>query len=58
MVGGESEWTGQTGEFRLPIGGLSVEHLTLQPPALPLGKVGILNRQLRQRRAPPTLNAA
>ena len=37
-------------EFLLPIGGLSFEHLALQPPALPLGKIGVLNGQGGQRR--------
>ena len=36
-------------ELRVPVGALTLAHLALQPPALPVGDVGVLHRQRRQR---------
>ena len=46
-VGGQLQ-RGQISELRLPVGELALQHLALQPLALPHRVVGILDRQRRQ----------
>ena len=48
-VGGELHHR-RPGQPFAPVGELALQHLALQPAALPQREVGILQRQLRQRR--------
>jgi hypothetical protein len=52
-IRGEVQDRGRPGEALPPPGELSREHLAAQPAALPSGEVGVLDRQLRQRRRLP-----
>ena len=49
-VGGQLQRGGDPASWPLPVGELRLEHLALQPLALPDGVVRILDRQRRQRR--------
>src|SRR5262249_29369950 len=47
-VGGKFKNSRRVCELSLPIGKMLVERRAMQPRALPDGKVGVLNRELRQ----------
>ena len=51
-VGGQIEHRGGAGEPPLPVPELPVQHLAGQPPSLPDGEVGVLQRQLKEGRWP------
>ena len=51
VVGGQGEQRGRAGQLFLPIVDLTLQHSPLQPGALPMGIVGILNWQWRQSSA-------
>ena len=54
VIGGERQSGGCTGELLAPVGELILQHLPLEPPPLPVGVVGVLDRQFRQDRAVPS----
>ncbi len=49
-IGGQLEREGRAGELVLPVGELLIERLAREPAALPRGEVGVLDRELGQRR--------
>ena len=51
-VGGQLDLRRQAAQPLPPIGDVALQHLAGEPAALPEGEVGVLHRQLRQRRRP------
>jgi hypothetical protein len=49
----QREQPGSACQVLPPVGEMGREHLSLQPLALPAREIGVLNRQLRQRRGAP-----
>jgi hypothetical protein len=57
MVGRKGQGRQRCSQMILPIGELRFEHVARQPFALLASKVGVLDRQRRQRGWPPSTNA-